>query len=86
MTRLNYSYLLVLKMRNLEDGSSAFSSKMVKRLILIIVLILITIVIIPIWFFFVFGMYSPFEDSEEYLAQHSALLFLNEKLMCRYYK
>ena len=52
------------------------------RLILIIVLILITIVIIPIWFFFVSAMYSPFEKSEEYLAQQSALLFLNEKLMC----
>ncbi len=67
-----------------EDVNPTFSSKMVKRLILIIVLILITIVIIPIWFFFVSAMYSPFEKSEEYLAQQSALLFLNEKLMCRY--
>jgi hypothetical protein len=49
---------------------------MVKRLILIIALILITIVIIPIWFFFVSGMYTPFEKSEEYFAQLSALLFL----------
>jgi len=62
-------------MRIPEDVSSTFSSKMVKRLILIIVLILIMIVIIPIWFFFVSGMHSQFEISEEYLAQHSALLF-----------
>jgi hypothetical protein len=53
-------------MGNPEDVNSTFSSKMVKRLILIIALILITIVIIPIWFFFVSGMHSPFEKSEEY--------------------
>ena len=75
VTRLNYSYLLVLKMRMPEDINPTISSKMVKRLILIIALILITIVIIPIWFFFVSGMYRPFEKSEEYLAQLSALLF-----------
>lgn len=61
MTRPNYPYLLVLKMRIPEDVNPTFPSKMVKRLILIIVLILITIVTIPIWFFFVSGMYSPFE-------------------------
>ena len=62
-------------MGNPEDVNPTFSSKMVKRLILIIALILITIVIVPIWFFFVSGMYSPFEKSEEYLAQLPALFF-----------
>jgi hypothetical protein len=33
------------------------------------------IAITPIWFFFVSGTHSQFEISEEYLAQHSALLF-----------
>lgn len=67
-----------------EDVNPTLSSKVVERLILIIVLILIMIVIIPIWFFFVSGMYIPFEKSEEYLAQHC--YSLNEKLMCRYDK
>ena len=75
MTRLNYSYLLFLKMRIPEDVSPTVSSKMVKKLILIIVLILIMIAITPIWFFFVSGMHSPFGKSGEYLAQFSALLF-----------
>ena len=75
VTRLNYSYLVVLKIRMPEDVNPTISSKMVKRLILIIALILITIVIIPIWFFFVSGMHSPFDKSGEYLAQFSALLF-----------